>query len=275
MIKYKVGNILTNVRQWTFPGGEVGLDINQGSTDVDLYTTFVFVSASLQNSEDVQALIMATDAIRRKFPCAQLALELGYVPYARQDRVCNAGEALSIKVFANQINALKYNFVEIIDPHSLVTPALIDNCSVIDQFEVFGRAKNFADYTLVAPDLGALKKVEDFAIKTGAKGVVAFHKIREMSTGKIIRMQKVLGEIKQNEKYLVLDDICDGGKTFVEVAKFFRDWGADYRRLELMISHGIFSKGLDSLLESYDHIYTTDTLPQIEHPNLTVVKRGF
>ena len=53
-------------------------------------------------------------------------LFLPYFPGARQDRVMVAGESLTVKVYANLINDLKLNKVTIFDPHSDVTPALLE-----------------------------------------------------------------------------------------------------------------------------------------------------
>jgi phosphoribosylpyrophosphate synthetase len=42
--------------------------------------------------------------------------------------------------------------------------------------------------------------------------------------------------------------------------------------IELAVTHGIFSKGVGVLTDMFDHVYTTDTLPQQAHSKLTVVK---
>lgn len=54
---------------------------------------------------------------------------------------------------------------------------------------------------------------------------------------------------------LIVDDICDGGGTFVGLAKELRAAGAT--RVYLYVTHGIFSKRLP--LEGIDHVYTTDS----------------
>lgn len=86
-------NVATNVRQWLFPGGEVGIDINDLSALDGLKATRVYVDARIRNSDDVMALVMTTNALRHEFPLAKFMLDMPYVPYARQDRVCNRGEA--------------------------------------------------------------------------------------------------------------------------------------------------------------------------------------
>jgi len=248
------------VRQWNFPGGEVGVDINNLSQLDGMKVERVCVDARIQNSDDVMALLMATDALRREFPLAKFMLDLPYIPYARQDRVCNAGEALSIKVFGSLINSMKYDFVQVVDPHSAVSLACIDNVSIRDQFDIFGYGvinTPFSKTTIVAPDAGATKKCEEFAKKVGAAGVITCSKTRNLADGKIIGMTVDGPEDMSNLNLLVLDDICDGGRTFIELALLLetRNPGS----LELAVTHGIFSKGVDVVLNHYDQIYTTDS----------------
>lgn len=267
-------NVTTQVRQWLFPGGEVGIDINRTDTIDVMKVGRVYVDARIQNSDDVMALVMTTNALRREYPLAKFMLDLPYVPYARQDRVCNEGEAFSIQAFADIINMLNYDIVQILDPHSSVTPAVIKNAHVLTQIDVFeGIKDSFREITIVAPDAGATKKCEEFAKRVGAAGVVTFSKTREMSTGKITGM--VCNDtIDPNKNYLVLDDICDGGRTFTELAAKFNDGGQG--KLELAVTHGIFSKGVGILQDVYDHIYTTDSFRQdlAGYENVTVIEIG-
>jgi ribose-phosphate pyrophosphokinase len=251
-------NITTTVRQWNFPGGEVGVDINNLSQVDGMHAERVYVYAQLQNSDDVMALLMATDALRMEFPLAKFMLDLPYIPYARQDRVCNAGEALSIKVFGRLINSLKYDMVQVTDPHSAVSLACIDNVSVRDQYSVFGDIKlSFNDVTIVAPDQGATKKCEEFAKKVGAAGVITCSKNRNLADGKIIGMTVDGPGDMSHLNLLVLDDICDGGRTFIELALLLE--ARNPKSLELAVTHGIFSKGVDVVSNHYDHIYTTNS----------------
>ena len=118
-----------------FNGGEVNIKLPEKFITANADT--VHVVCSLQNSNEVMALCMLVDALKRSNPHAVYCLALGYTPYARQDRVCNPGEALSIKVFANMINGLGFDEVCLIDPHSDVTGALINNVTgILEQSEI-------------------------------------------------------------------------------------------------------------------------------------------
>lgn len=261
------------VNQMTFPGGEVKVDVNfSGDYSSEWKVKKIWIDARITSSDDFMALLMTVDALRRAYPSVtDIGLFLPYFPYARQDRVCNDGESLSVAVAAKLINSCGFSYVNILDPHSAVTPALIDNVCVGDQWEVFGEVKDsFREIYIVAPDAGAVKKCEDFAKKVGAAGVIVCHKTRELATGKITGMscdQDVTGL-----NLFVLDDICDGGRTFIELAQMFGDKPLT---LELAVTHGIFSKGVEVVLAEYDHVYTTDSfhehLNRAQWEGLTVI----
>ena len=278
MITYtidKVGvDIEFTVRQWKFPGGEVGVDINNLSQIDGMKVERVHVDARIQNSDDVMALLMATDALRREYPLAKFMLDLPYIPYARQDRVCNDGESLSIKVFASLINSMKYDLVQVLDAHSAVSLAVIDNVHIRDQFDVFRKIKpSFGGWTIVAPDQGATKKCEEFAKKVGAAGVITCSKTRNLADGKITGMTVDGPDDMSHLNLLVLDDICDGGRTFIELATLLESRSP--KTLELAVTHGIFSKGVSTVMAHYDYIYTTDSFRQDlegESAFLTVIK---
>ena len=144
-----------NVKFSTFPGGEEYVKLEWAGRERN-YLEETFITARLTSSSEVMRLLMVTDALRRR-GFRDISLNLGYVPYARQDRVCAEGESLSIKVFADLINSQKYQNVEIYDPHSTVTPALLDNCGVCHP----------VDYMAVSDDrsfikwLGGTQKMED------------------------------------------------------------------------------------------------------------------
>ena len=244
------------VDQKEYKDGAVGVNINPMHSADNYVTGTVTVSAQINTPADQMSLFFTTDALRRKYPLAKFFLNMHYLPYARQDRVCNEGESHNLKVFCQMVNNLKYDLVYVADPHSSVATALLGNAVVIDQYEIFrGIKSSFREWIILAPDNGATKKCEEFAKKVGAAGVITFSKTREMSTGEITSL-KPNQEINPNGNYLVLDDLCDGGRTFIELAKYFSKTEC---RLELAITHGIFSYGVEIVASEFDHVYTTDS----------------
>ena len=105
-----------------FSGGEVHVNIVEHTDPIEQIT------AVLKSSLDVMALVMTTSAICHHYSEKDLRdinLLVPYFPYARQDRVCNPGEAHGARAMARIINSLGYGSVTVFDPHSDVTPALL------------------------------------------------------------------------------------------------------------------------------------------------------
>jgi len=221
-----------------FPGGEVNVSIN-----TSLLSEFVTVDAIIKTSDDIMQLLMTVDALRRCNKVKFIDLYMPYVPYARQDRVCNEGEALSIKVLCDLINNMKFRTVTIIDPHSDVTPALLDNCLVIKQGHRIPRPLlklvTAGKLTLVAPDLGATKKVESLCADLGVSTYIQGFKHRDLATGKLSGFG-YSGDVK-GKHLLIVDDICDGGGTFAGLGGVLKAAGC--YEITLYVSHGIFSRG--------------------------------
>ena len=275
MITWTLGSVRTNVTVEVRKGGEVNVDINVGSMPVDASSTLrVYVNARLNSPTMQVALSHTMDALRHQFPCAKFLLEMDYVPYARQDRRCNAGESLGIKVFGDYVNQLKFDAVMITDPHSDVTGACIERVYAVDQTEVFGKVHDFgAGWYIVAPDMGAKKKAEKFAKETQAFGVITCYKERHMVTGEIVSQGILGGEhVPKGAKLFVLDDICDGGRTFVGVRGLLR--ALEPETVELAVTHGIFSYGTEVVTSIYDKVHTTNSWNPllVSQGNLNVIE---
>ena len=253
-----------------FNGGEVNVRIPERKYPVSVSS--VMINARVMDSDGVMALLLLVDAIRERFVDVDVNLSMGYVPYARQDRICNRGEAFSIGVFSKLINGCGFNNVFIADPHSDVTPALINNVRVIDQTSIIdgGILRDIliqSNILLVSPDAGASKKTEKLASHYRLE-VVQGMKKRDLETGKLSGFE-YYGDVNGRD-VLIVDDICDGGGTFIGLGQKLLDGGA--RSVSLYVTHGIFSKGFQYLIDNgISHVYTTDSFKQAPHENLTII----
>jgi ribose-phosphate pyrophosphokinase len=167
------------------------------------------------------------------------------------------GEALSIKVMADLINSQNYANVEIWDPHSDVTTALINNLTVVEQHELASTIPDidWANTILVAPDAGAAKKIYKLAAIRGSEVITAY-KVRDPVTGNITATKvdsNTSTFVGSNKRFLIVDDICDGGRTFTELAKVLKKWTD--MPVDLYVTHGIFSKGMSVFDGLIDNIY--------------------
>jgi ribose-phosphate pyrophosphokinase len=182
-------------------------------------------------------------------------LILPFVPGARQDRLNDDGDVLfTAKSVADMINARNFKRVVVVDPHSDVTTAVIHNCTTIPLYSFFiGRLRGVYS-GVIAPDAGACKRAEKVAKSLGVR-VYHAGKTRDIATGHITGFWV---EPLPPGHYLVVDDICDGGGTFVGLADqlaFQPQVTAD-----LFVAHGLFTQGTDLLADKYTNVICTDSL---------------
>jgi ribose-phosphate pyrophosphokinase len=239
---------------FTFSGGEPHIKIR-----LDFDTTEpVTISHRLNSFNDLGLLCVAVDALKR-MGVKEINAFIPYFPAARQDRVMVAGEPLSVKVYADIINALQLSKVSVFDPHSEVTPALLNNCEVIPNYTFIEKAIEHIGETplLISPDGGALKKIYKVSEYLGGVEVVECAKSRDVKTGKLSGF-KVYTDDLAGKNCLIADDICDGGATFIGLAQELKKKNAG--KLYLAVSHGIFSKGFANLTPHFEKIFTTDSI---------------
>lgn len=189
-------------------------------------------------------------------------LILPFMPGARQDRLNATGDFLfTARSVARMINERILPAVTVVDPHSDVTPALIDNCRVVKaEACVNPPAGKYA--AVIAPDGGAEKRAGEVARKLG---VPLFHawKTRNVSDGSIAGFGIEHLGLPGGSRVLVVDDICDGGGTFVGLADAITKQAAQSGpriKRDLYVTHGLFTKGTEELLSRFDHVYCTDSV---------------
>jgi ribose-phosphate pyrophosphokinase len=248
---------------FVFNGGEPHLKIDPTALDtLNPAETPVCITVQARSSDDVLRTLLAHDALKR-LGFRDIDLFMPYFPAARQDRVMVPGEALSVKVYANLINAAGFRRVTVFDPHSEVTPALLNNCETLQNHtfirEVLAQIPDANQLALVSPDAGAAKKIHQLAAALEWGRVVQCDKIRDVRTGGLSGAQ-VFSDDLHGADCLIVDDICDGGGTFIQLAEALKAKNAG--RLFLAVSHGIFSKGTAVLERHFERVFTTDSFCQ-------------
>jgi ribose-phosphate pyrophosphokinase len=230
-----------------FPDGQQSIKIisNVGSEiAIKIYSKFT-------SFKDLELILCATAALKN-LGMTDIFLYIPYFLGGRSDRKFEVGSINYIKdVVAPIINTQHYKGVLVLDPHSDVIEACIDRLEKIDNHSLVKAALTAIDNTntarekmcIISPDAGALKKIYGVAKHFDIQNVVTASKVRDLKTGKILHTEipKINGDGDKN--FVIIDDICDGGKTFIECAKVLRK---DYpnSKIVLGVAHGIFSNGL-------------------------------
>lgn len=260
---------LISYSKFTFNGGEnhIKIDFINKVKGKD-----VLIESRLDSAHDIMNLLLATDSLKR-LGTKTISLFTPYFPYSRQDRICNEGEALSVKVIANLINSQTYEKVFTLHDHSNVTPALINNHTPINLFQLleYGLDISYLKEVpfIISPDSGALKTTLKIAQRYNKtyEQVIKCTKVRNLTTGEITNTQISHNDL-QGKDCLIIDDICDGGRTFIEIAKELKKRNGG--EITLYISHGIFSNGLNVFNGIIDKIITTTSIMQ-EHLNIPIL----
>lgn len=244
---------IIDFESFTFNGGEEHILIK----DINV-SKKVIIEVRLTSSIKIIQLLLATNALRN-LGVENIELFSPYIPYGRQDRICNTGEAFSLKVITDLINSQNYSKVYTLHDHSLVTPALLKNHVPINLFHMICYAfgpSYVREHVLISPDAGALKKTYELA-KLFCCEVVSCNKIRNVSNGNIESISINSNDLKGKD-CLIIDDICDGGGTFIGIAKELKKKNCG--KIKLFVSHGIFSKGTDIFKGLIDEIVTTNSM---------------
>lgn len=188
-----------------------------------------------------------------------ITLAVPYLPGARADR----GRPLGARIYAELINSVHAERVLTIDPHSPVMPSLIEHISdfplgrfVRSSLTRLVAGSHEHPYAgVIAPDEGAAVRASSVA---QALHVPVFHgrKHRDFETGKLSGFS--CEELPETGRFLVVDDIADGGGTLTGLAEAT---GLGPDRIDLWVTHGVFSRGAERLPEHFGTIHTTDSHP--------------
>ncbi len=251
------GEIINSaLSEFTFPAGEKHIKQTEGR-DLQPVEIAVFQPTPETMHDDLFTLAMWADLLAQHHEDLKTVLIMPYVPGARADR----GLPFGLSIYAGFINELDIDQIIIFDPHSQRTPELVsgfDSLTVTYSHELFAQPHMKAVLNgydgIIAPDKGAVKRATDMADLANIP-VYTAEKTRDFETGKLTGF--ALDGLPQGGHYLLVDDICDGGGTFLGLADAI---GLPKEQLDLYVSHGVFSKdALKNLPEKFGYVFTTNS----------------
>jgi len=244
---WTVDSVLT---PFTFPAGEAHIK------GAERLQPAVYQLADLRGYDSHELFQLAMWGNVNWATGAKRVLLLPYLPGARADR----GEPFGAQVYADFLNRIGFDQVITLDPHSPVMPGLIENLTVFPFQRIIkrelgdrGDMYNHPYVGVIAPDKGAIDRAQRVATALHVPLFKA-EKTRDFETGQLTGF--TCETLPDTGKLLIVDDICDGGGTFIGLAKELK---IDRERLDLWVTHGVFSKGFSDLLDYIGHIHTTDS----------------
>ena len=139
------------------------------------------------------------------------------------------------------------------------TPATSEHFGNEDTLAVW---RAFRKLHFSAPDAGAGKRAHDTAIAAGGLSYHVCSKERNPNRSVSIRVpDSALSEQREGDVHFVIcDDICDGGRTFLEIGRQFAPKGSS-----LVVTHGLFSDRTRFLemCGIFHSIYTTSSVGMV------------
>lgn len=288
-IQYKIQN---------FPDGQNNIVLNLNGGELSGYSEAgvkwnisILIKSRLNTFIDLEIIACAVASLRE---CGVEDIHL-YTPYiigARSDRKFEEGGNNYLKdVICPIINSLNFKTVNCIDPHSDILEACIKGFKKIDNYKLVTEfilsreneiKQHYKDFILVSPDAGASKKIYKLAEQIGYKcDIITCSKDRDVD-GNLTKtvVPNIFDYLMEGKDFIIVDDICDGGRTFINIAKEILDEQENNpqfsgRREELnskiylIVTHGIFSKGFDELSKYFDGIYCTNSYKDITRNVIT------
>lgn len=172
-------------------------------------------------------------------------LYIDYLPYARQDKPVSNNTTFALHSFMKLLSTLELDKVTVLDPHSDVWQRYGKfEKRHNDSFEYIKNTIKLCNPDAVCyPDAGARIRYDWYGLISDR---ISAEKIRNQRTGELSDC-KIYGDVL-NKSILIIDDICDGGKTFINLAQELKAKGA--KEINLYVTHGIFSNGLGILFQN-------------------------
>ena len=180
-------------------------------------------------------------------PNARTILNIPYFPYARQDHVVSNATTFALRSFLELLNTLRFNGIFTVDLHSNIPFEYLDNLTNVYPHEAIKNAiDSFQPDLIVFPDKGAqMRYAHRFTLPH-----ISIHKERDQLTG-YLTIKGIINNdniILSGKKCLIVDDLCDGGGTFILAAQEL--FNADVKEVGLYTTHGIYSKGVQVLKDN-------------------------
>ncbi|PVD52753.1 hypothetical protein DC498_07425 [Terrimonas sp.] len=240
-------NISEGIQLTLFPDNQPHVNIQDIKEDDE-----VKVICSLTDSIKVMQLLETANALDNLFAKKKLLI-IPYLMAARYDRLMQHGDSIDVKVVADIINSCGFSKVLLFDVHSDVSTLLIKNAVNITNKQMVEQYK-MEEGVLICPDAGAAKKVPQyFEWNKNLKDIVYCSKNRNLATGKLT-LEVLEPQECENRNCVIIDDICDGGATFLAIAEKIKP-----KHLTLIVSHGIFSKGFAVLEQKFNQIIVSNS----------------
>ncbi len=265
-----LGTELSPIKITRFACGETYIKYEESFRGQDVFIIQTCRTGSM--NDDLMELFLMIDVARQSF-ANRIHVIMPYFAYSRQDKIHDAREGISAKLFADLIVKSGADHVITLHLHSDQTQGFfdvpVDNLNPRRLFVDYFKSKNLENAIVVSPDAGGAKTAKKFADELGV-GLAILHKQRPGHNQ--AEVGHVIGDVKGKIPILV-DDMIDTAGS-VCAAKEALMGGGSSDEVYLCATHPIFSGPAIERLNNanFAEIVCTDSLPVENKPkNFTAI----
>ena len=258
-----------------FPDGEVQLDIKDNLVN---FKNRIVVVTRICNANDLFILLQAQDILERH--CIDYEIVITYLMTQRSDRLFSFGRPFSLNIV---MKLLKGTCVYILEPHNFdailrCAATDVDSLDYDSRVIKYEREAEQGTTAILYPDAGAKERYEPVYQRPPEMYLVG-EKVRDVSTGNIIDYnikqfdgcEPVLPDTVK--KIVIVDDLCDGGRTFITALEKLKKIAKPGVKICLDIVHAVQEQGLRNVCGAFDEVVVTNSYAdwnKLNIPNLIV-----
>ncbi len=221
-----------------FPDGQKHLRI---LSEIDHKGTYKVV-CRLTNGDDLFVLMQVADILNRH--CLVWELDIKYLLAARTDRLFSMSDAHSLNIVNNILVGLGATLISCYEPHNVDKVIF---CAPILQIPDAG-------VYVAYPDKGARERYQDLFVD---ETPILCGKVRDELSGALTGFVVERSQECSGEHIVLLDDLCDGGGTFMGLEPKLRELNPT--SLTLQVAHAIQLEGIKKVASVYDKVIITNS----------------
>lgn len=265
-----LGTSLSPLEIFIFPDKERRIRIEEDVVDED---TIVVQSTATPADTNYMELFFIADALKRSGAHSITAV-VSYLGYQRQDHVFRSGEAVSLQVVIEAMEAAGVTKIVALDLHTIKIPEFfhipISHLSALPLFADRIKKEQWTDSVLVSPDMGGIRRIKILSEMLSNMSYGMIVKNRDLATGEVEATEfqgPANGSGLKGRRAVIVDDMASSGKTIVNAANLLAEMGT--QEIQVFVTHPIFSTDAPNLLQSsiVENVFVTDSVfvPKEKH----------
>ncbi len=226
---------------------------------------FIIQPTSPPTNDNLMELLIFIDTLRRD-SAGRITVVVPYYGYGRTDKKDQPRVPISARLVADLITVAGADRFLTLDLHAGQVQGFFtiptDELPTVKLFVEYFRQCDLSNTTVVAPDIGGVRRARNFAARLGLP--LAIIEKRRAKNGKKSKMFNVIGDVKGRD-VLIVDDEIDTAGTLCKAAKFLKEAGA--HDLYACATHAVLSRPAAKRLSksAITHLLVTDTVPIPNH----------